>query len=209
MWRPGLSMNDGQLALVIEISRDSRAHHRLIVCDKGVDQPQEDLWVLRRRAARLGSVGAVIATGAYDLVRIGDRRYRERDLNPRPWESYTTEGMGVSLCNPIRPATDGPQIRSDAAAERDLAIAGADAVAGRRVIVAAYRRYQERTACGARLTALRPGAALSRLAGWRRSRPSGGAHQASVANDSSRRRASGTPRRTKVASSWSTSILSP
>jgi hypothetical protein len=34
----------------------------------------------------------------------------------------------------------------DAAAERDLAIAGADTVAGRRAIVAAYRRYQEKTA---------------------------------------------------------------
>jgi hypothetical protein len=42
------------------------------------------------------------------------------------------------------------QIDTDAAAERDLAIAMADRniAAGRRAIVAAYRRYQERTARG-------------------------------------------------------------
>jgi hypothetical protein len=42
------------------------------------------------------------------------------------------------------------QIRSEAAAERDLAIsvANRDTTEGRRAIVAAYRRYQERTAWG-------------------------------------------------------------
>ena len=37
----GLADDDGQLALVIEISRNPRAHHRLIVRDKGVDQAQK------------------------------------------------------------------------------------------------------------------------------------------------------------------------
>jgi hypothetical protein len=78
----GLADDDGQLALVIEIFRDPRAHHRLIVRDKSIDQPQEDLWVFRGCAARFSSVDAVIAAGTDDLVRMGDR-WRQRDLRAR------------------------------------------------------------------------------------------------------------------------------
>src|SRR5271155_684827 len=83
----GLADDDGQLALVVEIARDPRAHHRLVMRDKSVDQPQEDLWVLRRRAARLGSMGAVIAAGTDDLVRVGDRR-QHRDLRQSDIRCY-------------------------------------------------------------------------------------------------------------------------
>src|SRR5438477_12573505 len=52
-----LADDDGQLALVVEIARDPRAHHRLVMRDKSVDQPQEDLWVFRRHLAILPASG--------------------------------------------------------------------------------------------------------------------------------------------------------
>jgi len=76
--------DEGQFALVVEIARDLGAHHRLIVRDQGIDEPQEDRRVLRRGAAGLGGVGTIIAAGADDLVRVGDRRQqgdlRQRDI---------------------------------------------------------------------------------------------------------------------------------
>src|SRR5580704_4106497 len=67
---------------VVEIARDLGAHHRLIVRDQGIDEPQEDRRVLRRGAAGLGGVGTIIAAGADDLVRVGDRR-QQSDLRQR------------------------------------------------------------------------------------------------------------------------------
>jgi hypothetical protein len=52
------------------------------VGDQRVDEAQEDLRVLGRRAARLGGVGAIVAPGADDLVGIGDRR-QQGDLRQR------------------------------------------------------------------------------------------------------------------------------
>ena len=66
----------------VEIARDLGAHHRLIVRDQGIDEPQEDRRVLRRGAAGLGGVGTIIAAGADDLVRVGDRR-QQSDLRQR------------------------------------------------------------------------------------------------------------------------------
>ena len=70
----GLADDEGQLALIIEIARDPRTYHRLVMRDESVDKPQEDLRVLRRRPTRFGRVGAIIAAGADDLVGVGDRR---------------------------------------------------------------------------------------------------------------------------------------
>src|SRR6201987_1970692 len=61
--------DEGQFALVVEIARDLGAHHRLIVRDQGIDEPQEDRRVLRRGAAGPGGAGAIIWAGAGVFVR--------------------------------------------------------------------------------------------------------------------------------------------
>src|SRR5712671_3991227 len=75
----GLADDQRQLALVVEVAGDLRAHHRLVVRDERVDEPQKDRWVLRRWTARLGRMGAIVAPGADDLVGVGDR-WQQTDL---------------------------------------------------------------------------------------------------------------------------------
>ena len=45
--------------------------------DERIDQAQKDLRMLGRRAASLSRVGAIVAAGADDLVRLRDRGQQE------------------------------------------------------------------------------------------------------------------------------------
>src|SRR5215471_16691108 len=77
-----LADNQGELAFVIKVAGNFRAHHRLVVRHERVYEPQKDRGVLGRRATGLGGVSTIIAASADYLVGISDRR-QQYDLRHR------------------------------------------------------------------------------------------------------------------------------